>query len=145
MELRKWTYEDIYAIAALEKVCFRDPWTYRMLADTFFQENTVALAAVEGNELIGYGFLVVAGEDADVANVAVAPQQRRRGAARALLRGLEEAAAARGVKRLFLEVRVSNAPAMLLYLRSGFTGRYVRPRYYGDGEDALVMVKTIGV
>ena len=144
MEIRSWTYEDIYEIAALEQACFRDPWSYRMLADTFFQDSTLALAAFEGGKVLGYGFLVVAGEEADVADIAVAPDSRRRGVGQALLGALEEAAKARGVKKLFLEVRVSNAPAMLLYLRGGFAGSYVRPRYYEDGEDALVMTKRIG-
>ena len=50
---------------------------------------------------------------------------------------------AAGVRKMFLEVRVSNAPAMSLYLGAGYVGRYARPRYYGDGEDALVMDKNL--
>ena len=44
---------------------------------------------------------------------------------------------------MFLEVRVSNAAAMSLYLKRGYVGRYARPRYYGDGEDALVLEKGL--
>lgn len=143
MEYRKWTYEDLLQIAELEKQCFSDPWNYRMLAESFFSENVSAVAAAEGEKVCGYGFLVAAGEEADIANIAVAEDFRRRGIARAILTELEKAARERGVKKLFLEVRVSNAPAMLLYLRSGFVGRYVRPRYYGDGEDALVMERVL--
>ena len=60
-----------------------------------------------------------------------------------LLRRLEGEARAAGARRMFLEVRVSNAAAMMLYLRAGYVGRYARPRYYGDGEDALVMEKKL--
>ena len=60
-----------------------------------------------------------------------------------MLSRLEKRAALLGVKRVFLEVRVSNAPAMSLYLKAGYAGRYVRPKYYGDGEDALVMLKNL--
>lgn len=143
MEIRNWVYEDVYAVAALEKECFRDPWTYGMLAETFFNSAAITLVAVEEGKIAGYAFAVKGVEDADVANIAVAPQFRRRGIAQALLKALEERAAAADVQRLFLEVRVSNAPAMLLYLKNGFTGSYVRPRYYADGEDALVMVKPV--
>ena len=143
MILRKWTYEDILAIAALEKECFSDPWTYEMLADSFFNENVRALAAEEGGKVIGYGFAVCAGEDADLANIAVAAAYMRRGVAGQILRGLENEAAQQGAKRMFLEVRVSNAPAMRLYLKEGYVGRYARPRYYADGEDALVMEKEL--
>jgi len=43
---------------------------------------------------------------------------------------------------VFLEVRESNAPARALYGRAGFVSIAVRKKYYGDGEDAVVMVKT---
>ena len=61
-----------------------------------------------------------------------------------ILEDLVKEAEKRGVKRIFLEVRVSNAPAMSLYLKHGFRGLYARVRYYPDGEDALVMVKVLG-
>ena len=57
---------------------------------------------------------------------------------------LLEEAKKRGVKRVFLEVRVSNSSAIMLYLTSGFRGLYARSRYYPDGEDAIVMVKELG-
>ena len=143
MVFREWTYEDIYAIAELEKQCFRDAWTYGMLADSFFSENVATIAAEEGGKVVGYGFIVAAGEDADVANIAVDAQFRRKGIAQKILAALEKEAIRRGAKRLFLEVRVSNAAAMALYLKCGFVGKYVRPRYYSDREDALVMEKRL--
>ncbi len=143
MELRAWVYEDVHSIAELEKECFSDPWNFQMLADSFVSENTVTVCAEQNGEILGYGFAVTAGEDADIANIAVAPQYRRQGIGGEILKMLTKKAAEGGVKRLFLEVRVSNAAAMALYLRHGFIGRYARPRYYGDGEDALVMMKEL--
>jgi len=46
-------------------------------------------------------------------------------------------------KELLLEVRVSNVPAMSLYLHLGYAGIYTRSRYYADGEDAVVMQKRL--
>ncbi len=66
---------------------------------------------------------------------------RRCGRGGKILDDLTEEARRRGVQRVFLEVRVSNRAAMLLYLKRGFRGLYARSRYYPDGEDALVMVK----
>ena len=68
---------------------------------------------------------------------------KRRGIPAGIGDNLKGAAASAGVKRIFLEVRVSNAAAMSLYLKRGYIGRYVRPRYYGDGEDALIMQKDL--
>ena len=143
MLYRKWVYEDIFWIAAIEKKCFSDPWTFQMLADTFFNDRALKLAAEEEGSVVGYGFCMVAGEEADLADLAVESGFRRRGIAAALLRQLEEGARSAGAKRMFLEVRVSNAAAMRLYLKAGYVGRYARPRYYGDGEDALVMEKVL--
>ena len=135
MNYRKWNYEDIFQIAELEKQCFSDPWSFPMLADTFFGERTLTVAAEEGG--------VLAGDEADLANIAVAEGFRRRGLAQEMLSLLEGEVRAAGGRKMFLEVRVSNAPAMALYLKAGYTGRYARPRYYGDGEDALVMEKNL--
>lgn len=59
---RKWAYEDILAIAELEKKCFSDPWSFSMLADTFFNDNVITAAAEENGKIVGYGFVVSAGE-----------------------------------------------------------------------------------
>ncbi len=114
-----------------------------MLADSFFREDVITLAAVDEGKLVGYGFVAVALDDADLANIAVEAKYRRRGVAQGLLDRLEAQAAAAGAKRMLLEVRVSNAAAMSLYLKRGYAGLYARPRYYADGEDALVMAKDL--
>ena len=143
MEYRKWRYEDVFQIAALEKECFSDPWSFQMLADTFFSEHTLSVAAAENGKIAGYAFAVLAEEEADLANIAVTKSFRHRGIAKELLSRLEAQVRAAGGRKMFLEVRVSNAPAMALYLKTGNVGRYARPRYYGNGEDALVMEKKL--
>ena len=47
MNGRAWEYADLSAIAELERECFSDPWSFQMLADTFFGENTLTAAAEE--------------------------------------------------------------------------------------------------
>ena len=114
-----------------------------MLADTFFSEHTLSVAAAEDGKIAGYAFAVLAEEEADLANIAVTKSFRHRGIAKELLSRLEAQVRAAGGRKMFLEVRVSNAPAMALYLKTGYVGRYARPRYYGNGEDALVMEKKL--
>lgn len=143
MTYRPWAYEDIYAVAALEKECFSDPWTFRMLADSFFAESVLTLLAEEGGEVAGYAVFSILFEEAELADIAVAPKFRRRGIAEELLGRLEEQARRRGAERILLEVRVSNVPAMSLYLKRGYVGCGVRTRYYADGEDALIMQKRL--
>lgn len=144
MILREWKYEDILRISELEKECFEEPWTYRMFADAFSSPHFVGVCAEEDEEIVGYACETVLFENAEIDNVAVAKEYRRKGLGRKLLEALEKRAAERGASVSVLEVRVSNAPAMLLYLREGYKGIYTRSRYYHDGEDAVVMQKTFG-
>lgn len=144
IELRRWKYEDILRISQIEKECFPlEPWSFRMLASSFESEAFYGVIAEDGGEVAGYGGITVASDSADIDNIAVTEQYRNSGVATSILNRLIEEAQKRDVKKVFLEVRVSNTPAMSLYLKEGFKGAYARTRYYSDGEDCLVMVKEI--
>lgn len=143
MNFREWRYEDIAAVAELEKSCFRDPWSYRMFADSFMSGRFKTVLCEENGKIVGYGGAIVGVGEADVANIAVDEAYRGKGIGRELVGRLETALLTEGIGRIFLEVRVSNSAALALYLKCGFVGKTVRPRYYGDGEDAVIMVKEI--
>ena len=143
MTYRSWKFEDILKISELEKECFSDPWTYRMFVEGFSSKLFYGVCAVEDGEIVGYACETVLFENAEVDNIAVAESCRRRGVGKKLLKKLETEAKERGARVILLEVRVSNAPAMTMYLKEGFKRIYVRPRYYPDGEDAVVMQKEL--
>ena len=143
MIIRPWKYEDILRISEIEKECFpKEPWSFRMLASSFGTDTFYGVVAEDG-EIIGYGGFTAAQDTADIDNIAVVENYRKSGVATAVLSELFKKAEERGVKKLFLEVRVSNYAAMSLYLKCGFKGVYARSRYYPDGEDCLVMVKEL--
>lgn len=79
----------------------------------------------------------------EVLGVAVAPERRRHGAARALLGCAVADAERRGCTTLDLEVGVDNVNALALYRRCGFVAVGRRPRYYRSGEDALLMTREL--
>lgn len=143
MTYRKWNYMDILRISEIEKECFQDPWSFQMLADSFSSDNFYGVCAESDGEVIGYACMTFGGDDADINNIAVTENYRRNGAGAKLLESLIAESKSRGVKNMFLEVRVTNSPAQMLYLTHGFCGVYVRSRYYSDGEDAIVMVKRL--
>ena len=144
MTIRRWKYEDILAISNMEKECFpEEPWSFQMLAASFATENFFGVVAEDGGEVVGYGGITVAADSADIDNVAVTEAFRRSGIGRSIIDNLLDIAKEHGAKKVFLEVRVSNSPAMELYLRCGFKGVYARTRYYPDGEDCLVMAKEL--
>ena len=89
--------------------------------------------------IVGYAGLWFNADEAHVTNVAVRPEQQRRGVATALLLGLADAAIDRDCGAWTLEVRVSSKGAQDLYRRFGFNPAGVRARYYENTEDAIVM------
>ena len=129
MNIRRWEFTDLAAIAELEKACFADAWTYRQLADGFLSAG-----------FVGYLACQKAADEADLLRVAVSGSRRREGIAGALLETLFAEALLTGVRTVFLEVRASNRPAVALYLKHGFTHVSLRKNYYGN-EDAVVMKK----
>lgn len=144
MIIREWKYEDILRISQIEEECFpKEPWSYKMLASSFESEAFFGVLAEDGGEVAGYGGITVAADSADVDNIAVTEPYRKSGVGTAILTELCAIAKGKGVKKVFLEVRVSNSVAMGLYLKNGFKGAYARTRYYSDGEDCLVMVKEL--
>ncbi len=144
MNGRVWTYEDLNEIAALEAECFSsEPWNMRMLAESFLSERFYGVLLEENGAITAYGGITVAADEAELDLIATAEMYRRCGRGRKILDDLVAEAKRRGAKKMFLEVRVSNAPALMFYLSYGFVGLYARSRYYPDGEDALVMKKEL--
>jgi ribosomal-protein-alanine N-acetyltransferase len=82
-------------------------------------------------------------DELHVLNVATDPVHRRRGHARALMQHAIAFGVEHGVRMVLLEVRRSNAAAIALYRRLGFTAMGVRARYYSNDEDAVEMVARI--
>ena len=140
--VRRISYSDLPQVVAVERRAFPTPWSLGMFVLELSKPDGVCLAATEASgELVGY--LICSRYDTvwHVMNVAVDPAHRRRGIATALMRHLF--AVVGDQARLTLEVRVSNAPAIVLYERLGFFSAGVRRRYYADnGEDANIMWRT---
>ncbi|MBN2113415.1 MAG: ribosomal protein S18-alanine N-acetyltransferase [Acidimicrobiia bacterium] len=132
------TGEDIPAVAALERLSFADPWSEQAFHEELGAAGRRYLVAEEGGAVVGYGGLLVVGEDTHVVTLAVAPQDRGRGLGSRMMLALAEEALAAGSSHLTLEVRVSNEAAQRLYRRFGFETVGLRRHYYRD-EDALIM------
>ena len=142
IRFEKMTDAHVAQVAALEAICFSDPWSERSVASELTNPLSLWMVAVEKEQVVGYvGSQSVAGE-ADMMNVAVCPDYRRRGIARDLVAHLIAALAEKGVCSLTLEVRASNAPAIALYEKMGFVQVGCRPNYYRNPkEDALILRK----
>ncbi len=137
------TMKDIHVpqIAKLETVCFSDPWSEKSVASELANPLSLWLVAMDGDTVAGYiGSQAVEGE-ADVMNIAVHPDYRRRGIARELVNRLVAALGELGNYSLALEVRQSNAPAIALYEALGFHQVGVRPNYYRNPKENGLIYK----
>ena len=132
--------EDLPALAELETLCFSRPWSADALSETMRGDGAVFFTAKEDGIPVGYIGSFSAGDDREITNIAVSPEYRRRGIAKALLSELIGEARGRGEEKILLEVRASNLPARTLYGSLGFVCDGVRRRYYRDPvEDAVLM------
>ena len=127
-------------VAALEsQVMGSDAWNENLVADELPRGDRIWWAAYECDRLVGYaGGWVVDGQ-VQILKVGVDPSQRRRGIARELLARVAADARDLGAATCSLEVRAGNAEAQAFYEALGFHALGTRPRYYSDGEDALIL------
>jgi len=133
------TRGDLASVGDLEKRVFTHPWS----AEVFLRELRIThskiVLARAGEAVVGYVCRWLTSDSVEIQNVAVHPEWRRRSIGRALVERVLDEAHQAGVSRALLEVRRHNAPAVTLYRSLGFRESGVRRRYYGDGEDALLM------
>ena len=136
------TVADIPAVDRLEKELFPvDAWPLHMFHDELSRTDTRAYYVAEDSagEIVGYAGLMCVLPIADVQTIAVVPDSEGAGIGSALLTLLVDEAARRGAADVLLEVRTDNPRAQRLYRYFGFEQIHVRPRYYRDGADALIM------
>ncbi len=143
MVIRRWEEKDIEQIGSIEGRCFCDPWSKTMLSDCLRYPYYDCFVAEEGGQVCGYCCLIALFEDGEVANIAVDSPFRGRGIAKLLMQTMHDTAKGKGATRCLLEVRRSNASAISLYQGFGYEEYGVRARYYEDGEDAILMQKSL--
>ncbi len=135
---------DVEALASLEQEAFgADAWSRAQVTEEVAGQTRHVVVAEDEGRVVVYASLMVAGDTADVARIAVAPRTRRRGVGRRLLAALLDESARRGAERVLLEVAADNAAALGLYEAGGFVAIATRPHYYRSGADAVVMQRAV--
>lgn len=149
VEWRPLAPGDLAYVAALERQIHAAPWSLANFRDALAAGYGTMVAEREGR-IVAFGVLMLAPGEAQILNLSVVPDARRQGLGRALLRRLVDVAVRAGAEQCFLEVRVSNAPALALYAAEGFTAVGRRHDYYPatattPREDALVLRRALPV
>lgn len=144
MIIREMKVQDVPEVAALEAVCFSDPWSVQSIASEVNNRLSLWLVAEIDGCIAGYVGSQTVLDMTDMMNIAVAPEFRRQGVAEALVNVLVSCLKEKDVMGLLLEVRVSNTAAIALYNKLGFLQVGRRPAYYRNPkEDALILRKEL--
>jgi ribosomal-protein-alanine N-acetyltransferase len=143
VEIRLVTPGDIDAIHALEEASFPAPWRREFFESELRASGRLNLIAKRNCIVVGYLFAMWYFDEMHVNKIAVAEAERRQGIANELMDKCFRFARTNRIKSISLEVRKSNTGAQEFYKHLDFSASYVRPRYYPDGESAVVMTRKV--
>lgn len=152
--LREARKEELGDVISINLVCLPEHYPYDFWLDHLNTWGKTFLVAEVDGKIVGYvmcrvesglGFISnKLSRLGHVVSIAVLPEYRRRGIGRMLmLEALDRLREYYGVNEVYLEVRVSNIPAIKLYESLGFRKVKVLRHYYLDGEDAYLMAKEV--
>jgi len=140
-EFRRMQPDDLDHVAAIEARAYEFPWSRAIFSDCL-RAGYECVVLVDADAIVGYGVLSSGANEAHVLNVCVDPPLHGKGHGRRIVRRLLDIARWHRAERVYLEVRPTNARAILLYDSMGFNEFGRRPNYYPakkGREDALVM------
>lgn len=150
LQTRPMGAADAEGAAELEQRCFagahHEAWSANMFLSEVGEDVSAPRSwwvAHDNGKLLGFAGGMVVDNDIQILDVAVDPDQRRRGIARKLLAHVSYDAQMLGATTASLEVETENAAAIALYRALGFEQIGCRRDYYGAGNDALVMQASL--
>ena len=138
--IRDMSTEDLKRVCEIENACFSMPWSHDGFEAALCMPGNIFIVYEKNDEILGYcGYYGVL-DEAEITNVAVHPDMRNRGIGRDMVNALLSRAAKNGIKRVLLEVRESNDPAIHLYEELGFKKLGIRKDFYEKPrESAYIM------
>ena len=140
----RMTVDALEGAAALEQLCFAEPWSAKSLELLTKEGIGVGMVCRKDGIVCAYGGMLVAVDEGQITNIATHPDYRRQGYGRAVVESLIRYAKNNGLDSISLEVRESNKSAIQLYTSLGFKVEGKRKDFYKKPtESALVMILRI--
>ncbi len=136
-KIRPMRLDDIPEVVQIEQACQPHPWDELRFRRELANDRARLTVACNQGGLCGFLVCWLIAGEVEIHNICVAPACRRKGIARSLLNELFSSCLE--AERFLLEVRRGNTAAIELYRQCGFHVDGIRPGYYHDGEDALLM------
>jgi len=135
-----FTKEDISALAEIEREEFSIPFREKDFFDIYDSEISNVLVAKSGSTVVGYVSFTVIIDECQIINFATKNEFKRQGVGKSVMEALLSHCEKIGVKKYFLEVRVSNDGAIALYKKYGFVPVGISKNHFSaPREDAVLM------
>jgi ribosomal-protein-alanine N-acetyltransferase len=141
--IRPMDEADLDAVLAIELASFPSPWKREHFQHEISAPHSFPFVAECAGVITGFVCLMSLFEEAQILDIAVAPEQRGRGVARLLLEHAIAVAREKDAELLALEVRATNLAAITLYERCAFVRTGLRQKYYEGRDDAVLMEKNL--
>jgi len=149
-KLRDFRPEDLDDVLSINRTCLPENYSPYFFMSIHRRYPDLFLVAELDGRVVGYIMCRIEksffgwSTKGHVISIAVMPEHRRMGIATSLMKEAMARMANRyGASECYLEVRVSNTPAISLYEKLGFRKDRIVPNYYLDGEDAYIMKKPL--
>ncbi len=145
--IKPLTDKHLKEVLILNLRCFKTGENYTKYTFSYLlsEANTLSYRVITPNgNMVGFIFIMLNENGAGhITTIGVAPEHRRRGLALKLLNHAENALQNRRISMMTLEVRAGNSAAQNLYLGLGYSIVQRLKEYYNNGEDGLLMIKSI--
>jgi ribosomal-protein-alanine N-acetyltransferase len=152
-DTREFKPDDLDAVARINKICLPENYSPSFFMDHYYENPRIFLVAVVDGGIIGYSMCRIEfgvsnlktafAHKGHVISIAVMQEHRGRGIGMSLMDVSLQRVKAEGASEMYLEVRVSNNPAVELYKKLGFAADRISEGYYRDGESAYIMTKDL--
>ena len=134
---KKLTLNEIDAVTELESKTSENHWTKQQLSESISNPNNLSQILIVKSKIVGYIIAMPSVDSADILNLAVHKDFKRKGYGSSLIDHLSMNLKKRDIKTLFLEVRKGNFEAIALYLSLGFEEISIRKNYYTKNSNQL--------
>ena len=137
ISFKKFCHNEIETIASIESESSEFPWAKNQLSESISNPNNLCYAVSIKSQIVGYVIAMPATDSADILNITIHKDFKRKGYASSLIDYLTKELISKGIKTIFLEVRRGNFAAISLYSSLGFEEISVRKNYYTKNSNQL--------
>jgi ribosomal-protein-alanine N-acetyltransferase len=144
---------DLRKVMKINKLCLPENYSSYFFLDLYERFPATFVVAEENGEVVGYvmcriekgwgGFSLLGSKRGHVVSIAVLPKHQRKGVGFTLMLEVMDNMLKYSAEECYLEVRVSNRPAIRFYKKLGFSIDKIMHGYYADGESAYVMIRKL--